>query len=222
MATNPASSLKPGQRILALVDESHLLAAARAMNKSIDWLAVREYLLDEGESPDNHGEIVVYVGLPPIFVPEFQELRARKLRFVHWLRIHGFLVMTKDGVPSGDNHYKADVDLLMAVDAMDLVQQIKPDTVVLLTGDPDFVHLGLSLRRKGARVEVATVEQTIGGELRACASAVLDLKPLLQRFDPLRTDAGPGAGRSGPEGGPRTDAPPRYGQMNDLEEGDEG
>jgi uncharacterized LabA/DUF88 family protein len=190
MATNPASSLKPGQRILALVDESHLLAAARAMNKSI--------------------------------VPEFQELRARKLRFVHWLRIHGFLVMTKDGVPSGDNHYKADVDLLMAVDAMDLVQQIKPDTVVLLTGDPDFAHLGLSLRRKGARVEVATVEQTIGGELRACASAVLDLKPLLQRFDPLRTDAGPGPGRSGPEGGPRTDAPPRYGQMNDLEEGDEG
>jgi len=154
MATNPASSLKPGQKILALVDESHLLAAARAMNKSIDWLAVREYLLDEGESPDNQGEIVVYVGFPPIFVPEFQELRARKLRFVHWLRIHGFLVMTKDGVPSGDNHYKADVDLLMAVDAMDLVQQIKPDTVVLLTGDPDFAHLGLSLRRKGVRVEV--------------------------------------------------------------------
>jgi len=217
MATNPASSLKPGQKILALVDESHLLAAARAMNKSIDWLAVREYLLDEGESPDNQGEIVVYVGLPPIFVPEFQELRARKLRFVHWLRIHGFLVMTKDGVPSGDNHYKADVDLLMAVDAMDLVQQIKPDTVVLLTGDPDFAHLGLSLRRKGVRVEVATVEQTIGGELRASASAVLDLRPLLQRFDPLRTD-GPGRGGDAPRG----DAPPRYGQMADMDEMDEG
>jgi uncharacterized LabA/DUF88 family protein len=217
MATNPASSLKPGQKILALVDESHLLAAARAMNKSIDWLAVREYLLDEGESPDNQGEIVVYVGLPPIFVPEFQELRARKLRFVHWLRIHGFLVMTKDGVPSGDNHYKADVDLLMAVDAMDLVQQIKPDTVVLLTGDPDFAHLGLSLRRKGVRVEVATVEQTIGGELRASASAVLDLRPLLQRFDPLRTD-GPGRGGDSPRG----DAPPRYGQMADMDEMDEG
>ena len=46
MATNPASSLKPGQKILALVDESHLLAAARAMNKSIDWLAVRERILE--------------------------------------------------------------------------------------------------------------------------------------------------------------------------------
>jgi len=55
MATNPASSLKPGQKILALVDESHLLAAARAMNKSIDWLAVREYLLDEGEHLLNPG-----------------------------------------------------------------------------------------------------------------------------------------------------------------------
>ena len=56
MPGSPASSLRPGQKILALVDESHLLAAARSMNKSIDWLAVREYLLDEGESPDNHGE----------------------------------------------------------------------------------------------------------------------------------------------------------------------
>ena len=219
MPGSPASSLRPGQKILALVDESHLLAAARSMNKSIDWLAVREYLLDEGESPDNHGEIVVYVGLPPIFVPEFQELRARKLRFVHWLRIHGFMVVTKDGVPSGDNHYKADVDLLMAVDAMDLVGQINPDTVVLLTGDPDFAHLGLSLRRRGIRLEVATVEQSIGGELRACASAVLDLKPLLLRFDPLRSDS---AGAKRPEGTPaRAETPtPRYGQPDGMVEED--
>lgn len=182
------NNARSNQRILALVDESHLLSAARSLNKSIDWIAVREYLLDEGDGSEAVGEIVVYVGLPPIFVPEFQELRARKLRFVHWLRIHGFLVITKDGVPSGDNHYKADVDLLMAVDALDLVNQIRPDTVVLLTGDPDFAHLGISLRRRGIRVEVATIEQSIGGELRACASAILDLKPLLARFDVLRIE----------------------------------
>ena len=187
MSQTPTNS-RSNQRILALVDESHLLSAARSLNKSIDWIAVREYLLDEGDGSEAVGEIVVYVGLPPIFVPEFQELRARKLRFVHWLRIHGFLVITKDGVPSGDNHYEADVDLLMAVDALDLVNQIRPDTVVLLTGDPDFAHLGISLRRRGIRVEVATIEQSIGGELRACASAILDLKPLLARFDVLRIE----------------------------------
>jgi hypothetical protein len=37
-------------------------------------------------------------------------------------------------------------------------------------------------------VEVATIEQSIGGELRASASAVLDLKPLLSRFDVLRVE----------------------------------
>lgn len=206
MSQSSSSGNRPQQRILALVDESHLLSAARSLNKSIDWIAVREYLLDEGEST-NVGEIVVYVGLPPIFVPEFQELRARKLRFVHWLRIHGFLVITKDGVPSGDNHYKADVDLLMAVDAMDLVNQIRPDTVVLLTGDPDFAHLGISLRRRGIRVEVATIEQSIGGELRASASAILDLKPLLARFDVLRLEGKGEQGGARPEGGSRNQPP---------------
>lgn len=204
MSQTPSTGNRNQQRILALVDESHLLSAARSLNKSIDWIAVREYLLDEGEGADNVGEIVVYVGLPPIFVPEFQELRARKLRFVHWLRIHGFLVVTKDGVPSGDNHYKADVDLLMAVDAMDLVNQIHPETVVLLTGDPDFAHLGISLRRRGIRVEVATIEQSIGGELRACASAILDLKPLLARFDVLRLEGKGDQPGARPEGGTRT------------------
>ena len=117
------------------------------------------------------------------------------------------LVITKDGVPSGDNHYKADVDLLMAVDAMDLVNQIRPDTVVLLTGDPDFAHLGISLRRRGIRVEVATIEQSIGGELRACASAILDLKPLLARFDVLRLEGKGDQPGGRPEGSPRPLSP---------------
>ncbi len=180
----------PREKILALVDESNLLAAARSCNRSLDWLSVKDFLLDE--SNGGEGEVVVYVGLPPVFVAEFQDQRARKLRFVHWLKTHGFLVVTKDGAPTGDGHYKADVDLLMVVEAMELVQRFRPESLVLVTNDPDFAHLIGYLRRGGIRVEVAAIDSAVGGDLRGSASNILDLKPLLTRFESLRpTNDGP-------------------------------
>jgi hypothetical protein len=49
--TQTSPGIRSNQRILALVDESHLLSAARSLNKSIDWIAVREYLLDAAQAP---------------------------------------------------------------------------------------------------------------------------------------------------------------------------
>jgi len=198
--------ITPSEKILALIDESNLLAAARSCNRSLDWLSIKDFLLDE--SNGGHGEVVVYIGLPPVFVPEFQEQRARKLRFVHWLKTHGFLVVTKDGAPSGDGHYKADVDLLMVVECMELVQQYRPETVVLVTNDPDFAHLAVSLRRRGMRVEVAALDSGLGGDLRGAASNILDLKPLLMRFESLR------------QAGDLPQAP-RYSEPNSIREEDE-
>ena len=48
---------------IALIDESALLAAARACNRSLDWLAIRDFLIEENMG--RQGEAVVYVGLPP-------------------------------------------------------------------------------------------------------------------------------------------------------------
>ena len=43
----------------------------------------------------------------------------------------------------------------MAIDAVERSVQMRPDVVVLVTGDADFAHLALQLRRRGIRVEVA-------------------------------------------------------------------
>lgn len=212
MTSKLSEDFSSKEKILALIDESNLLAAARACNRSLDWLAIKDFLLDETNG--GAGEVVVYVGLPPVFVQEFQEQRARKLRFVHWLKTHGFLVVTKDGAPSGDGHYKADVDLLMVIDCLELVQQYKPETVVLVTNDPDFAHLAVTLRRRGYRVEIAALESGLGGDLRGAATNILDLKPLLMRFDSLR---------QGNDGAPNSPAP-RYSEpssIRDDEDNDE-
>ncbi|HID77506.1 MAG TPA: NYN domain-containing protein [Planctomycetaceae bacterium] len=178
-------------RVLALVDEANLLGAARAFNKRLDWERIPAYLAAEQEGRELV-EMVVYVGLPPAGMPEFQEQREKKLRFIHWLRCHGHMVMTKDGSPreteNGRRRFKANVDVLMAIDAMDLATHIRPDVVVLVSGDGDFAHLAFTLRRRGIRVEVAAMDQTLSNELRQAANGVIDLRQMLNQFDDLRED----------------------------------
>jgi uncharacterized protein (TIGR00288 family) len=82
-------------------------------------------------------------------------------------------------------HYKANVDVLMAIDAVELSVEMRPDVVVLVTGDTDFAHLALQLRRKGIRVEVASTATTLGAGLKTSANAAIDLTPLLKSFEPL-------------------------------------
>ena len=63
------------------------------------------------------------------------------------------------------------------------VRWSRPDVVVLVTGDADFAHLALQLRRRGIRVEVASTAQTLGSGLKGAANEVIDLVPLFETFD---------------------------------------
>lgn len=162
------------------MDESNVTSSAKAAGRKLDWLKLRDHLVAGRELI----EIVIYAGLPPA-MPEWQAERDRKNKFLHWLRSHGFLVVTKDGAPAAEAHYKANVDVLMAIDAVELSVQIGPDVVVLVTGDADFAHLALQLRRRGIRVEAASSASTLGAGLRTAVNEAIDLSPLLETFDPL-------------------------------------
>jgi len=168
------------RRVLILVDESNVTSSAKASNRKLDWLKLQEYLVRERELM----EMVIYAGLPPA-MPEWQAERDKKNKFLHWLRSHGFLVMAKDGSPGTETHYKSNVDVLMAIDAVELSIEMRPDVVVLVTGDADFSYLAIQLRRRGIRVEVAATVQTLGAGLKASANEVIDLSPLLETFEAL-------------------------------------
>jgi uncharacterized LabA/DUF88 family protein len=170
----------PKRRVLIFVDESNVTSSAKAANRKLDWMALRDHLVRERELV----EMVVYAGLPPAMT-EWQVERDKKNKFLFWLRSHGFLVVEKDGSPTDASHYKANVDVMMAIDAVELSVQIQPDVVILVTGDADFAHLALQLRRRGIRVEVASVEQNLGSALKASSNEVIDLGPILASFDPL-------------------------------------
>jgi uncharacterized LabA/DUF88 family protein len=176
--TSPGSARS---RVLVLVDESNVVSSVRTAGRGLDWLKLRETLTGEGTGRELI-EMVVYAGLPPA-IPAWQEERDKKNKFLHWLRSNGFLVVTKDGSPAEEGHYKANVDVMMAIDAIELSAEMRPDVVILVTGDADFSYLALHLRRRGIRVEVASVARNLGSGLKTAANEVMDLSPLFSTFE---------------------------------------
>jgi uncharacterized LabA/DUF88 family protein len=178
---NAARAGSSGDHVLVAVDESNLGSSVRNAGRGLDWLKLRDFL-----AGPNTGrqliEMVIYVGLPPATVSLAEE-RERKSKFVHWLRSHGFMVVTKDGAPTEEGRYKANVDIMMAIDVLDLAIEMQPDVVILVTGDADFAHLVTKLRRHGIRVEVASVAQHLGQMLKSAANHVIELEPLFRTFE---------------------------------------
>lgn len=172
------------QRVLVLVDESNVGSSVRTAGRGLDWLKLRDFLAGPATGRELI-EMVVYAGLPPA-MSIWQDERDKKNKFVQWLRSNGFMVVTKDGSPAEEGRYKANVDVMMAIDALELSVEMKPDVVILVTGDTDFAYLAIKLRRRGIRVEVASVSQNLGNILRSAANEVIDLAPLFRTFEMIK------------------------------------
>src|SRR5207253_6420343 len=156
----------------------------RTAGRGLDWIKLRELLVGPSTGRELI-EMVVYAGLPPA-MPISQEERDKKNKFMQWLRSNGFMVVTKDGSPAEEGRYKANVDVMMAIDALELSVEVQPDVVILVTGDTDFAYLAIKLRRRGTRVEVASVAQNLGNILRSAANEVIDLAPLFRTFEMMK------------------------------------
>lgn len=173
-------------RTLVLADEANVVGSLRSVDRRVDWLKLRDYVAAASEGRELI-EFVLYVGLPPnIDGFDYQRQRQRKEGFLQWAEHNGFLVVRKDGSPTEDGRYKANVDVLMAIDGIDLALQMRPDIVVLMTGDADFAHLAHTLRRRGIRVEVAAIAQSLGTKLKSAANSIIDLNPLLNKLPTFR------------------------------------
>src|ERR1700745_120151 len=172
-------------RLLVLVDESNVGSSVRSAGRGLDWLKLRDFLAGPDTGRDLI-EMVVYAGLPPA-TPAWPEERDKKNKFVQWLRSNGFMAVTKDGSPAEEGHYKANVDVMMAIDALELSIEMRPDVVILVTGDADFAYLATKLRRHGIRVEVASVAANLGHILRSAANDVIDLTALFRTFEMINT-----------------------------------
>jgi uncharacterized LabA/DUF88 family protein len=103
---------------------------------------------------------------------------------IDWLDYNGYTVVTKATKEfidaSGRRKVKGNMDIELAVDAMELAEHV--DQIVLFSGDGDFRSLVEAVQRRGVRVTVVSTISSqppmIADELRRQADVFTDLVEL--------------------------------------------
>jgi len=140
------------ERIALHVDVANLTAGAHRLGKrSVDFTGLLT-LLGAGRRVKRAVAYCVEQGAP-----------ARFQHFCAALRDAGYEVRIKKPVTRADGSVKADWDMGLAMDVVEDTERV--DTVILCSGDGDFVPLLQLMRRRGKRVEVASFRADTHEEL---------------------------------------------------------
>lgn len=166
--------MKQSGKTAIFIDGSNMYATAKALRMDVDYKRLLEHFGD--------GLLRAYYYTAVIEDEEFSTIRP----LLDWLEYNGFTVVTKPtkefvDPKTGIRKVKGNMDIEMAVDAMELSEHI--DHAILFTGDGDFVHLVEGLQRKGVRVTVVSTIETqpvmIAAELRRATDTFIDMLSLV-------------------------------------------
>ena len=91
----------------------------------------------------------------------------------------GFRVVTKPLKRFADGSIKANVDIEMALDIMEMLDRL--DVVCLVSGDGDFQRLVEVVQMKGVRVEVVGVGTSTASQLRNAGDRFVDIQSILPK-----------------------------------------
>jgi uncharacterized LabA/DUF88 family protein len=146
---------KADQRVGMFVDVQNMFYSAKSLHQSkLDY----SKLLEEVVQDRKLVRAIAYV---------VQKPDVDQSSFLEALRRSGYEVKKKDLVVRDDGTTKGDWNLGIALDVVSLTSKL--DTIVLVTGDGDFVPLAHMVKAHGCRVEVVSFEQCTSNELmRAC------------------------------------------------------
>jgi uncharacterized LabA/DUF88 family protein len=162
-------------KVLQFFDQANLAAQAQAAGRKLDFVKLASFLANPREGR-RCIDTYVYCSLPV-------ENGDSVARWHDFLRHSGLQVVAKRAKRLPNGRIKANVDTLLVLDCMELGMVIRPDIIVLGTGDGDMAELSKRLRRLGIRVEVASSTPALASELRAAANGVIELDDFLARAD---------------------------------------
>ena len=138
---SPASN-----KIALFIDGANLYATAKTLGFDIDY----KRLLKEFQSRGTLLRAFYYTAI--IEDQEYSSIRP----LIDWLDYNGYTVVTKATKEfidaSGRRKVKGNMDIELAVDAMELAEHV--DQIVLFSGDGDFRSLVEAVQRRGVRVTV--------------------------------------------------------------------
>ena len=170
---SPASN-----KIALFIDGANLYATAKTLGFDIDY----KRLLKEFQSRGTLVRAFYYTAI--IEDQEYSSIRP----LIDWLDYNGYTVVTKATKEfidaSGRRKVKGNMDIELAVDAMELAEHV--DQIVLFSGDGDFRPLVEAVQRRGVRVTVVSTISSqppmIADELRRQADVFTDLVELRNKI----------------------------------------
>jgi uncharacterized LabA/DUF88 family protein len=165
-------------RIAVFIDGANLHSTAKALGFDIDFKS----LLNEFRSRGTLVRALYYTAI--LEDQEFSSIRP----LIDWLDYNGYTVVTKATKEfvdaSGRRKVKGNMDIELAVDAMELAEHV--DQMVLFSGDGDFRSLVEAVQRRGVRVTVISTISShppmIADELRRQADVFTDLMELQSKL----------------------------------------
>src|SRR4029079_16695425 len=165
-------------KIALFIDGANLYATAKALGFDIDY----KRLLREFQNRGTLVRAFYYTA-----VAEDQEYSSIR-PLIDWLDYNGYTVVTKTAKEfvdhSGRRKVKGNMDIELAVDAMELAEYV--DQIVLFSGDGDFRSLVEAVQRRGVRVTVVSTiisqPPMIADELRRQPDVFSDLVELQSKL----------------------------------------
>src|ERR1700733_14157264 len=165
-------------KIALFIDGANLYATAKSLGFDIDY----RRLLKEFQSRGTLVRAFYYTAI--IEDQEYSSIRP----LIDWLAYTRYTVVTKATKefidPSGRRKVKGNMDIELAVDAMELAKHV--DQIVLFSGDGDLRSLVEAVQRRGVRVTVGSTTSShppmIADELRRQADVFTDLVELRSKL----------------------------------------
>ena len=150
-------------KLLVFLDFANINSLARNSVIRLDYRHLLEYLVADRFLIDAY----VYVPIDPR-----NEHGLDKM--VEELWQSGYSVQTKVGTIAGDS-YKCNMDVEMAIDIVNAAYTVRPDIVVIASGDGDMLPVIQLLRKMGIRAEVASFQSGAARKLTIQASGFISL-----------------------------------------------
>ena len=151
------------EKVVFFLDYANINKAAREKRYGLDYQHLLHYVGEERFLVDAY-----------CYVPINPRNEHRVDGVIEELWRSGYIVTTKLGTIAGGT-YKCNFDVEITMDVLKVVYQVRPDIVVLASGDADFIPLIQEVRKSGVRVEVAAFEGTAGPDILLKCSGFIDL-----------------------------------------------
>jgi uncharacterized LabA/DUF88 family protein len=155
-------------RMVVIIDGTSLFYSVNQLGIEVDYLKFIQQLTKGGQL------------LRALFYTGCDSSNHKQKGFLHWMRCHGFRVINKELTHLPDGSKKANLEVEMAIDMMQLAPHC--DTIVVVSGNGELAYALDSVSRLGVHVEVVSLRSMLSDRLRDVCDYYIDLEDIQEQI----------------------------------------